>query len=188
MLTRLATLADAAAVADIYNHEVLTSTSTTDVVPRSLAEQRAWLSERSGAHAVLVAEDDGVIAGFASLSPYRHRHGYRTTVEDSVYVHRDRQGEGVGRLLLEELLDLAVVHGFHAVMARITVGTEASVRLHLACGFEIIGVEREVARKFSRWLDVTLMQRILTPPAPGLRRDAAAAPPGDGAAGGPGRI
>ena len=99
--------------------------------------------------------------GFGSLSPFKDRAAYSTTVEDSVYVRRDRRGQGVGRLLLDEVLRLAVDHGFHSVMARIVGGHEASIALHVACAFELIGTEREVGRKFGHWLDVVEMQRML---------------------------
>jgi L-amino acid N-acyltransferase YncA len=160
---RLARLEDAAAVRDIYNQEVTGSTVTFDLVPRTLDEQREWLTARSGAHAVVVASDGDVITGFGSLSPYRDRPAYSTTVEDSVYVHRDHRGEGVGGLLVAELVQLATAHGFHAVMARIVGGHEASIALHRSAGFELVGVEREVGRKFGQWLDVVLMQRLLDP-------------------------
>ena len=101
------------------------------------------------------------ICGFGSLSSYRERAAYSTTVEDSVYVGDAWRRKGVGSLLLAELVDLATRHGFHTVIGRIAGGNEASVVLHEACGFEIIGVEREVGRKFGRWLDVTLVQRLL---------------------------
>jgi phosphinothricin acetyltransferase len=171
LLTRLATVDDATAIRDIYNIEVTTSVVTFDLVPRSLEEQRRWLSDRSGAHAVVVAEevvagDDGhgatpVVVGYASLSPYRARPAYSTSVEDSVYVHRDHQGKGVGKLLLRDLLDVAMAHGFHAVFARIVDGHGASIALHQALDFEHVGTEREVGRKFNRWLDVVVMQRLL---------------------------
>jgi phosphinothricin acetyltransferase len=159
---RLATLDDADPIREIYNHEVTTSTATFDLVPRSLDDQRAWQSARSGARAVLVAEADGTVCGFGSLSPWRDRPAYSTTVEDSVYVHRDHQGRGVGRALLDELVATATAHGFHACMARIVGGHAASIALHQRCGFEVVGTEREVGRKFGRWLDVVLMERLLT--------------------------
>ena len=159
---RVADVGDAEAIRSIYNLEVLESMVTFDLVPRSLQEQQAWLAARSGAHAVLVAEDgDGEVVGFGSLSPYKDRPAYSTTVEDSVYVRRDQQGRGVGRVLLSELLAVANRHGFHAVMGRIVGGHEASIRLHAGLGFEIVGTEREVGRKFGRWLDVVIMQRLL---------------------------
>jgi phosphinothricin acetyltransferase len=109
----------------------------------------------------VAVDADGAVAGFGSLSPYRSRPAYSTTVEDSVYVHHEHRGKGVGRLVLAELVRLAGVHGFHAVMARIVGGHEASIALHTGCGFELVGVEREVGRKFGKWLDVALMQRLL---------------------------
>jgi L-amino acid N-acyltransferase YncA len=158
---RPATNDDAEAIRSIYNLEVETSTVTFDLVPRTLTEQEHWITQRSGAHAVLVAEEDGVICGFGSLSPYKDRPAYSTTVEDSVYVHRDHQGVGVGRLLLEHLVELATTHGFHAVIARIVAGHGASISLHARVGFEVVGQEREIGRKFGRWLDVVTMQRLL---------------------------
>ena len=162
--TRLAVLDDADAIRRIYNHEVETSTVTFDLVPRSLADQRRWLTERSGAHAVLVAEAgdaERTIVGFASLSPWRDRPAYRTSVEDSVYVRSDHRGEGVGLVLLTALLRVAAEHGFHTVFGRIVGGHAASIALHEACGFRTVGVEKEVGRKFGRWLDVVVMQRML---------------------------
>ena len=162
MQVRPATVADAEAIRGIYNLEVTTSTATFDLVARTLEEQERWVSARSGAHAALVVEDDaGEVVGFGSLSPWRDRPAYSTTVEDSVYVRRDCQGHGVGRMLLSALVDTATAHGFHACMARIVGGHEASIALHVACGFEVVGTEREVGRKFGRWLDVVLMERLL---------------------------
>ena len=161
MDVRLATLDDAEPIRQIYNLEVTTSTATFDLVPRSLEEQRTWLAERSGARAVLVAEIGGRVGGFGSLSPWRDRPAYATTVEDSVYVHRDHQGQGVGSTLLEALVTTATAHGFHACMARIVGGHDASIALHRRCGFEVVGTEREVGRKFGKWLDVVLMERLL---------------------------
>ena len=162
---RLATLDDAEAVRTIYNREVTESTVTFDLVPRTLDDQRAWLAAHAGAHPAVVAVAGATVVGFGSLSPYRDRPAYATTVEDSVYVDPDRRGEGVGRLILAELVRLAGLHGFHSVMGRIVGGHEVSIALHKACGFELVGVEREVGRKFGRWLDVVVMQRLLGPGA-----------------------
>lgn len=153
---------DADAIREIYNQEVTNSTVTFDLVPRNLDDQLEWQSRRSGAHAVLVAvDDDGDIAGFGSLSPYRDRPAYSTTVEDSVYVAEGMRRQGVARLLLRSLVETATAHGFHAVMARIVGGHEASISLHMACGFEVVGTEREVGRKFGKWLDVVVMEILL---------------------------
>lgn len=162
MKYRLASLEDSEAIRRIYNREVVGSTVTFDLVPRTPEDQLAWMDEHSGAHPAVVAlDEDGTVCGFGSLSPYRPRPAYRTTVEDSVYVDPAYQGRGVGRGLLEELVGLAGSHGFHAIIARIVGGHEASIGLHRACGFERVGVEREVGRKFGKWLDVVLMQRLI---------------------------
>lgn len=159
---RLATFDDAGPIRHIYNREVTSSTVTFDLVPRTLEDQRAWLDAHAGAHPAVVAVSLGEVVGFGSLSSYRDRPAYATTVEDSVYVRHDQRGQGIGLLLLEELVRLGRAHGFHAMMARVVGGHEASISLHRACGFELVGVEREVGRKLGRWLDVVLMQRLLS--------------------------
>ena len=167
MRIRPAELSDADAIAEIYNAEVLGSTATFDLVPRSAKDQRVWLLERSGALAVLVAETDGApagsasIAGYASLSKFRDRPAYSTTVESSVYIGEQHRRQGLAKQLMEELLITAKSHGFHAVIARISDSQGGSLRLHQQLGFELVGVEREVGRKFGRWLDVSVMQVLL---------------------------
>ncbi len=160
---RPATVADAADIAAIYNREVTSSTATFDLVERSIDDQREWLTARSGAFAaiVAVAADTDELVGFASLSPYKERAAYRTTVENSVYVHRDHGGQGIGTLLMEHLIATARESGFHSIIARIEAGSETSRGLHRSCGFELVGIEREVGRKFRRWLDVAVMQLLL---------------------------
>jgi L-amino acid N-acyltransferase len=158
---RLVERRDAEAIRSIYNVEVLESTVTFDMVPRTLDEQVAWIDEHSGGHPAITAVDDGTVVGFASLTPWRERPAYSGSVEDSVYVHRDHRGRGIGKVLLAELVRLGRDHGFHTALARIVGGHEASIALHEACGFEHVGVEREVGRKFNQWLDVVVMQRLL---------------------------
>lgn len=159
---RPARLEDAEPIREIYNVEVTTSTVTFDIMPRSSQEQQDWLAARAGALACLVAADEeGEVVGFASLSHYRDRPAYATTVEDSVYVRRDQQGRGVGRTLLDAMVETATLHGFHTVVARIVDGHASSIALHERCGFTLVGVEREVGRKFGRWLDVAVYQRML---------------------------
>ena len=160
LVVRLAALDDAEAIRRIYNHEVEHTTHTFDLVPRSLQDQRAWLQEREGALGVLVAELDGRVVGFASLSEYRPRAAYRTSVESSVYVDGALRGRGIGRRLMRELVDVARSRGFHTMLARIAGGHEASIQLHQAAGFTVVGTEREVGRKFGGWLDVVVMQRM----------------------------
>jgi phosphinothricin acetyltransferase len=157
----------------IYNVEIIETTSTFDLIPRDLDEQVAWIADHQGAHPAIVAVDDDaqdglrgargdIIAGFAALGPFRPRAAYATTVENSVYVERSARGRGVGRLLLSDLIDLAASAGFHLMVARIVGENQASINLHEACGFELVGIEREVGRKHGRWLDVVELQRLLS--------------------------
>lgn len=152
---------DAEPLRALYNKEVLGSTVTFDLVARTAEEQLAWMADHSGVYPVLVGVDANEVVGFASLSPYRPRPAYATTVEDSVYIAEGRRGTGAGKALLGEVVALASAHGFHAVMARIVGDHAASIALHRSCGFEVVGVEREVGRKFGRWLDVAVMQQLL---------------------------
>ncbi len=174
MRIRLAELPDADAIRTIYNVEILETTNTFDMVPRTLPEQEAWVLEHRGVHpAVVAVADPGagttgpagargeILLGFGSLSPFRDRSGYSATAEDSVYVDRAQRGHGVGKALLAELLTLASAHGFHSVIARIAGHNEGSIGLHQAAGFELVGVEREVGRKHRQWLDVVELQRLL---------------------------
>ena len=174
MRIRLAELADAEAIRAIYNVEVTDSTNTFDMVPRTRAEQEAWILGHSGVHPAVVAiaepgpgvaghagANGEIVLGFGSLSPFHERSGYSATCENSVYVDRAQRGLGVGKALLAELLVLASAHGFHSVIARIAGHNETSIGLHQAAGFELVGVEREVGRKHRQWLDVVELQRLL---------------------------
>ena len=162
VVIRLAAAGDAEAILRIYNHEVEHTTHTFDLVPRTIEDQQAWLRDREGALGVVVAEIGGEVAGFASLSEYRPRAAYRTSVESSVYVDESARGRGLGQRLMQELVVVAEARGFHTMIARIAGGHEASIRLHQAVGFTTVGIERQVGRKFGGWLDVVVMQRMLT--------------------------
>ena len=173
MRTRLAEPADLDAICAIYNTEVTESLVTLDIIPWTAGDQTEWLERHSGVHPAIVAvgapgssnlllgAGGEAVLGFASLSPFREKPGYSTTVENSVYVARHCRRRGVGRILLEELIRLAEEHGFHTIIARTEGSNTASTELHLACGFELVGVEREVGRKHGRWLDVVELQRML---------------------------
>jgi len=173
MRIRIAEPDDFESICEIYNAEVTDSLVTLDIVPWTPIDQDVWLERHRGAHPAIVAVDepgssteligarDEPVLGFGSLSPFREKPGYATTVENSVYVARQSRRRGVGRALLEELIRLASEHGFHSIIARTEGSNTASTNLHLACGFEMVGVEREVGRKHGRWLDVVELQRML---------------------------
>jgi L-amino acid N-acyltransferase len=165
---RAAREADLARIAAIWNHEVLSSDSTTDTEPRDPAAQREWLAWHTERYPVVVAtvaaggpERDGEVVAYGSLSPYRPKPAFARTVEDSVYVACDHRGVGLGGLVLAELIRRARALEHHSIVARITARNAASLRLHARHGFREIGVERESAFKLGRWHDVAIMQRRL---------------------------
>jgi len=152
---------DLARIGGIWNHEILRTDTTTDTEPRDPRRLAAWLARHRTAYPVLVADRDGEVLAFGALSPYRPKPAFSRTVENSVYVARDRRGEGLGRLLLEELLCRARLAGHHSMIARITAGNTASLGLHERCGFRTVGIEHESAFKLGRWLDIVVMQHSL---------------------------
>jgi len=152
---------DAADVARIYNHYVATSTATFDTEERSVEDRAAWLAEHGDEHPVLVAERDGAMVGWGSLSRWGTRCAYKHTVEISVYISPDARSTGVGRALTDALVERARQAGHHAVIAQIVSENDASLSMSVKAGFETVGRLREVGRKFDRWLDVVLMERIL---------------------------
>lgn len=154
---RDALASDADAINAIYNHEVEHGTATFDTEPITHQRRLQWLATHGPRHPVLVAERSGVVAGWASLSPWSPRRAYDRTAEVSVYVSPDHRGAGVGRQLLAELIDRARVVGLAVLIARIAGPGEASSRLHRAAGFEPVGLMRRVGEKFGRLIDVEIL-------------------------------
>lgn len=177
MPIRDATGLDLAAIDDIYNHHVRTSTATFQVEPTTPEERRSWFAAHGPEHPVIVFEETGAntdgprvmgtrIAGWASLDAYRSRDAYARTVEPTVYVRHDHLGRGVGTQLLAELVARARTLGHHALLAHVASEHEASLVLHRELGFVEVGRLREVGHKLGRWLDVTVLELVLRPAAP----------------------
>lgn len=158
---RHASLADCAAINDIYNHYVVHDTCTYQTEPESLAEREVWLARHGGAHPVLVAEQQGQILAWGALSAFHPRAAYRFSVEDSIYVRHDRLRRGLGRSMLAALLQQAREHGLHTVIALISADKAGSVALHAEFGFQPKATLREAGYKFDTWLDVLFMQLML---------------------------
>jgi L-amino acid N-acyltransferase len=153
---------DAEAIAAIYNEAVRSTTGTFDTEPRSTEDQISRLRHHDARHPVLVAENGGEVTGWASLSPWSERRAYEGTAEISVYVAERWRNRGVGRTLVAEIIAIGRAVGLHTILAGIAEGNPASRRLHLSVGFETVGVTREVGFKFGRFLDVELLQLILS--------------------------
>jgi phosphinothricin acetyltransferase len=160
---RPATPADLPSISAIYNEAVANTTASYDYDPEPLERRIAWFEEHEQLGLpVLVAEaEDAAISGWSSLSPYHRRPGFRFTVENSVYVHALQRGRGIGGQLLAPLITQASALGLHSIIAAIDASNPASLRLHQRCGFREVGRFPEVGYKFSRWLDVIYLQRLL---------------------------
>ncbi|WP_419759823.1 N-acetyltransferase family protein [Acidisoma sp.] len=159
---RNATEADLPAILAITNDAILNTTSSWNVHPTTLEARRQWLAERQAAGLpVLVGVIGGDVAGFGSYGSFRAWDGYRLTVEHSIYVDAAFRRRGVGRLLLAGLIEHATEAGMHVMMGVISADNEISIALHEQFGFTVAGRLAEVGRKFDRWLDLVLMQKML---------------------------
>lgn len=153
---------DAPAIAEIYNHAVRTSTATFDTEEKSVEDRLRWLAEHGERYPVIVAVHQEKVIGWGSLSRYAERPGWRFTAENAVYVDPEFSGRGVGKIILEELIDLARKLGYHTIIAQIAGGNEASIRLHEKYGFKHAGTLKEAGNKFDRWIDVVLMEKVMS--------------------------
>ena len=160
LIIRPASLADLPAITEIYNEAVLTTTATFDTNPKSEADRKEWFDDHDNRHPIVVAELEGVVIGWASLSRWSERLAYADTAEISLYVKSEYRGLGVGRQLISKIVEAGQRAELRTVIARIADGNEVSIHLHKAVGFEHIGVMCQVGRKFGRLLDVHLMQKI----------------------------
>lgn len=159
---RDATDADLPALLAIHNHAVRDSTAIWSDTLSTIAERKAWLDEKARrGFAVLVADDGDGLLGYASYGDFRPFPGYVHTVENSVYVRPGCHRRGIGRRLLEALVDTARDRGLHMMVAGIDAGNAPSLALHAALGFTEVARMPEVGKKFGRWLDLVLMQRRL---------------------------
>jgi L-amino acid N-acyltransferase YncA len=160
---RPARTSDIPAITRIYAHAVTHGTASFELTPPDEAEMRKRMQALlDGKFPYIVAEIDGALAGYAYASLYRTRPAYRFTVEDSVYVAPEMHRRGVGKILLERLIEACTALGFRQMIAVIGDSDQAaSIGVHRACGFTDAGNLRNIGWKFGRWLDTPLMQRAL---------------------------
>lgn len=162
-MVRPGRLEDVGAVHEIRTDAVEVSTAIWTTAVHTDEEATAWWTALVGRRAAYVACSDGAVVGYACWGPWRALDGYRHTVEDSVYVSAACRGHGIGRLLLNAVVESARASGAHVMLANIESGNEASIRLHSGLGFEAVGRLGEVGTKFGRWLDLTIMRLPLEP-------------------------
>ena len=163
MHIREATVSDLGEITEIYNDIVLTSTAIYNDRPVTLEDRLAWWSARlEQGYPVLVAQDEGSVAGFASFGDFRAWPGYRFTVEGTVHIRSGLRGRGVGTALLQELIRLAQEKGKHTLVAGVDAENAASLRFLTRFGFEQVAHFREVGFKFGRFLDLIFLQYWLS--------------------------
>ncbi|MDB5453161.1 MAG: family N-acetyltransferase [Caulobacteraceae bacterium] len=163
MIIRPAIPADAAALQAIYAHHVLHGAGTFEEEPPTVADMEGRMEavlRRGLPYLAAVVEDR--VAGFAYAAPFRLRSAYRFTAEDSIYIHPEHQGQGVGKTLLETVVGVCERAGLHQLMAVIGDSeNKASIGVHRACGFALTGVSPGVGFKHGRWVDVVWLLRPL---------------------------
>ncbi|MBX3619650.1 MAG: N-acetyltransferase [Rhizobacter sp.] len=157
----------ATAILDIFNDAIVNSTALYDYKPRAPEAVVAWFAtKRSNGFPVIGVEDEaGTLLGFASYGTFRAWPAYKYSVEHSIYIHRDHRGKGLGRTLLQAIVEAAREREVHTLIGGIDAANAASIALHRALGFEHAGTIRQAGFKFGRWLDLAFYQRLLDTPA-----------------------
>ncbi|OQP65114.1 GNAT family N-acetyltransferase [Niastella populi] len=162
---RAALETDLPAILEIYNDAIINTTAVYDYEPHTLEMRKQWfrIKEAQG-YPVFVAEENGRVVGFSSIGPWRAWAAYKYSVENSIYVAADQRGKGIGKKLLEPLIEAAEQLELHAIIAGIDATNEVSINLHRSFGFTEAGQFKQVGYKFGRWLDLTFMQLLLKTP------------------------
>jgi phosphinothricin acetyltransferase len=155
------------AILDIFNEAIRTSTAIYEYEPRTAAWMAGWFEDkRRGNYPVFGIEDaSGELLGFATYGMFRARPAYKYSIEHSVYVHPAHRGKGVGKVLLQEVIDRARAQDYHLLVGGIDASNQVSIALHERFGFTHAGTMKEVAYKFGRWLDLSFYQLILDTPS-----------------------
>jgi L-amino acid N-acyltransferase YncA len=158
---RLATAQDLPTINDIYNHYVLSSTCTYQLEPETIQDRQKWFEAHDPKHPITVAELDGKVLGWGSLSKFHQRAAYARTVENSLYIHHDHRRHKIGSMLLADQITRARALGHHTILACIDADQSGSIALHERFHFSRAAHLKQLGHKFNRWLDVVYMQLIL---------------------------
>lgn len=158
---RTASADDVASIADIYNHYILNSTATFDMEVTTTEARAQWLAGRGPEHPVTVAVGEAGVAGWGALSPWAGRPAWLHTVEVSIYVAPEATGRGIGPLLLTDLERRAREIGHHVLLSQIVSENEPSLKMSERAGYRRAGMLTQVGRKFDRWLDVVIVEKVL---------------------------
>lgn len=152
---------DISQLADIYNWAVKNTTATFDLQEQSLENRKVWFSHYKGNHPLIVAEMDGRVVGYSSLSKFREKEAYNKTVELSVYIHPEYHRKGIATLLMKEIIQRGRQLGHYSIISCITAGNDVSVKMHETFGFDYCGCIKAAGFKFDRWNDILFYQMIL---------------------------
>ncbi|MFN4156198.1 MAG: GNAT family N-acetyltransferase [Paracoccaceae bacterium] len=161
-MIRDATRTDAEAVALIWNHYIRDTVATFNAAEKPLAEVAATMTARLAGRCFLVAEDQGRVQGFATYDQFRGGIGYRHSMEHTVLLAPDAAGQGYGRALMAAVETHATLAGAHVMVAGVTAENTAGRDFHAKMGYVQVGLMPQVGRKFGRWMDLVLMQKILS--------------------------
>jgi L-amino acid N-acyltransferase len=157
---RAAKIDDLNEITEIYNQAILKTVATFDTEVKTIDERKKWFKDHGQKNPLIVAEEENDILGWAALSKYSTRCAYSDTAEISLYVKEEFQDRGIGKRLMEKIIQEGKKAGLHVIIARITDGNKKSIHLHKLVGFENVGIMKEVGWKFGKRLDVYLMQKI----------------------------
>ncbi|WPX07618.1 GNAT family N-acetyltransferase [Anaerocellum danielii] len=161
MNIRKATISDIPHLLYIYNYEVLNSTSTFDIHPKSTEDFLKLFDSHGNKYPIYVAEENFTILGYGYLSPFSEKEAYSITVEDSIYIHPLYRCRGIGKQILKFLIERAKDTGATNIIAKVCAENFISLHLHKSFGFAEVGKLIKVGSKFGRFLDVIILQLIL---------------------------
>jgi L-amino acid N-acyltransferase len=162
LMIRKADPDDIPAITEIYNDVVLNTTSVYAYEPFTLENRQAWFEDKvNHGFPVFVAEADGRVIGFSTYGPFRTAPAYLHSVENTIHVHPEFRGQGVGKLLMPPIIETARKQKIHTMIAGIDASNAGSIKFHEAFGFEKVALLKGVGFKFNRWLDLVFMQLML---------------------------
>ncbi|MBP7735574.1 MAG: N-acetyltransferase [Spirochaetes bacterium] len=161
IIIRNALKKDMLAINDIYNYYVQNSTCTYQTKLELIENRYIWFDEHNDYYPIIVAEINNDVIGWASISKFKNREAYKPTVENSIYIRHDKLFNGLGAILLDELIKLSKSNSYHSIIAGISGDQEASIKLHEKFGFTKAAHLKEVGYKFDKWLDVVYYQLLL---------------------------
>jgi len=153
-------------ILDIFNDAILNTTALYDYKPWTLDTMKAWFETKTQYNfpVIGIVDDENRLMGFGSYGTFRVRPAYKYTIENSLYVHKDHRGKGLGKILLQEIIRHATAQNYHCIIGVIDAANEVSINLHKKSGFEEVGTFKQVGFKFGKWLDAVFLQLILPTP------------------------